>query len=316
MRVSNIEAHESKFESGMKDVGGQKYSIEDTVTVGNTTIKKIRPKHDTYFYKEETEKTAIVLHSTVGVLRGDLASLCKRNNKVSVPYLIARDGTVYELFDPKYWSYHLGRGAKGGNTNNSKRTIGIELSNMGPLTLVGNKLETAYSRLGKDEKPDVYCDISEVDAYVKVDKPFRGKQYFASFTDAQYSALYDLIDYLCEEHNIPRKYLPEASRFKTFKSSSDAKTFNGICSHVNFRTSGKWDIGPDFKWDAIIPQEMVFDEVVINPEPEEPVVDESNPVVEAPDKTEDLGDVIVDQLEERGGKWGSLISKIVGLFRR
>jgi hypothetical protein len=179
-------------------------------------------------------------------------------DKVSVSYVIDRHGHIYELFDPKYWAYHLGMGAVGGNKLNSSRSIGIELSNYGPLTLRGNNLETAYSQVSykdngvlKKTPIDVYCTTDQTNAYNKLNSPFRGNSYFASITDEQYGALKELVDYLCNEFSIPKQYLPDDSRYNAFTSTTEASTFSGITSHVNYRIDGKWDVGPDFDFSKL-----------------------------------------------------------------
>lgn len=223
-------------------------STVSSTTWGNQQVAGVkRPGFDSFYYKEETEKERIVLHFTVGNLRGDLTTLMGEDH-VSVPYLIARDGTIYQLFDPKYWSYHLGQGAIGGNQVESKKTIGIELSNYGPLRLnrAYPKLDTVYSTAAK---PDVYCDLKDEAQFMRVPDGFRGYTFFASHTDAQYNALNALIDYLTERFDIDRFFLPESERYDVVR---DVPDFSGIVSHINYRQSGKWDIGPAFDWNRII----------------------------------------------------------------
>ena len=110
MRAEKIAEQEKKFAKTLTNSSGVKYKVVETVKLKNYSIKKIRPNFATYYYIEKTEKTKIVLHFTVGTLRGDLATLTKKNSHVSVPYVIARDGSIYEVFNPDYWAYHLGRG--------------------------------------------------------------------------------------------------------------------------------------------------------------------------------------------------------------
>jgi hypothetical protein len=42
-----------------------------------------------------------------------------------------------------------------------------------------------------------------------------------------------------------------------FSSDTEAKEFKGICSHVNFRPSGKWDVGPHFPWLELVEEKIV-----------------------------------------------------------
>ena len=122
----------------------------------------VRPAddYDGYYYKQKYAKKKIVTHFTVGHLQGDINSLTNpQRGHVSTAFVLGRDGTVYQLFQSYFWSYHLGRGAIGGNGTNSKFSVGIEISNYGPLIKRGNNLETVYSRR---EGHDVYCSLKDL----------------------------------------------------------------------------------------------------------------------------------------------------------
>ena len=198
-----------------------------------------------YYFQEVVPKERIVLHFTAGHLRGDLVTLTG-DIHVSVAYVIARDGTIYQLFDPKHWSYHLGPGCIGGNKVQSSKTIGIELSNYGPLILNGTQLETIYATV---DRRDPYCALTDTEQYLKLDAPFRARNFYAAFTDRQYDSLVLLLRHLTNLFSIPRQFLTPDQRYET----RDAiLTRQGIVSHVNYRPSGKWDIGPAFDWDRVI----------------------------------------------------------------
>jgi len=204
-------------------------------------IYKIKSTYSSgYYYQEEVTKKSIVLHFTAGYLAGDINVLTKKNYQVSVPFVIARNGKIYQLHNPKYWSYHLGLNARGGNKTCSKQTIGIEISNIGPLTIKDKKLYTYTG--GK------YCNSSEKDYYKKAS--YRNKSYYATFTKAQYQSLKKLLPAICAEFDIPYKFLPENERNQVFKTDIDAQDYTGICSHANFRKD-KYDIGPAFDWDHL-----------------------------------------------------------------
>ena len=260
MKFTLIPDHEKSFETTLTDSSGKKFTVKETIDMGDGIVmRKIIPQVNSgFYYAEKTNKNMIVIHSTIGVVKGDIATLTNSTNPVSVSYLIARSGIIYEIFNPHYWSYHLGKGAIGGNKINSSRSIGIELSNMGPLTNINGGLETVYSRKSytangvvKTTAPDVYCSVADTSAYTKLDTPYRTYQYFAAYTDSQYIALNKLVRRLSNEFNIPMHFVDETERFGPFKDSI-APAFKGICSHVNYRTDGKWDVGPDFKWDLVI----------------------------------------------------------------
>jgi hypothetical protein len=101
-----------------------------------------------YYYAVEHPKKRIFIHFTAGHIRSDLSTLTRNNYHVSVPFVIGRNGTIYQLFSSKYWSGHIGKGIGNTNTGNvqDKVTIGIELSNYGYLSEHTGNLKTIYSR--------------------------------------------------------------------------------------------------------------------------------------------------------------------------
>ena len=285
MRESQIKKHEEGFVSQQTDSNGTKYTISE-IQQGDATVLRAVPQGVTdYYYEQKEKKQAIVVHFTAGYLKGDLASLCKQSNHVSVPYLIARNGNIYQLFDPDYWAYHLGKGAVGGNSNLSMRTVPIEISNIGYLVEDGDNLKTIYG--------DIYCSKSETSYYTKIDSPFRNQKYFATFTDVQYNSLNDLLRYLCGKYNIPREFIQGTARFKVFSTKTDARNFRGICTHINFRDSGKWDIGPAFDWDCIVEDEKKVKQAldVVKEKPKE----DPKPIEEKPKDP----DPVVEKVEEK-----------------
>ena len=79
--------------------------------------------------------------------------------------------------------------------------------------------------------------------------PYRECSYFATFTDEQYESLIILLRYLTAQYDIPRNFLNKKDRFL---ATQKVIGFKGILSHVNFRKTGKTDLGPAFDWDRLI----------------------------------------------------------------
>ena len=216
-----------------------------------------KPNRSDYYYPTEHRKRRIVLHFTAGNVRSDMITLTQQSRHVSVPFVIGRDGTIFQLFPSKYWSGHLGAGVgngKGTGNPQDKATIGIEISNYGYLVPKGQTLETIYSRqkdpnTGKIGPVDAYCSLDNAAAYTTIDQPFRDQTHYAAYTPEQLDSLIILLRYLTTKYDIPRQFLPPDQRFAT---TQDVLNFNGIVSHVNYRSSGKWDIGPAFDWGAVI----------------------------------------------------------------
>ena len=190
-----------------------------------------------HFYKSLSKKRKIVLHYTAGSIVGDLPTLTR--TKISVNFVVSPKGTIFMLFNPDYWSYHLGSGALGGNTEMSKESIGIEISNYGWLSL---KKDTLYTYL---EQP--YCKLEDTALYTKT-KPFKGYEYWCNFTEEQYTSVKNLIQVLTLTYDIPLKFLYDT---KGLDYTSDVIKFKGITTHTNFRLRGKWDVGPAFIWNKI-----------------------------------------------------------------
>jgi N-acetyl-anhydromuramyl-L-alanine amidase AmpD len=255
--ISRIEDIERRFRHN----GNGQFSLNDfSLNIpGDDNIKlqavTCRPGNGFrgYFMEDRFPKERVVLHFTMGNIFSDAVALTKQ--RVSVPFLIARDGSIYNLFSSRAWSWHLGLGAVGkapdgrNNTYYSQRSVGIELSNYGPLTRVGNNLETYYSRRGGGPV-QIYCSIDDKEHYHELPEGYRGFKYFASYTSAQYESLIILLRYLTATYDIPREFLDPASRYAT---SDDAADFKGIVSHVNYRTD-KVDLPPvpAFDWDRVI----------------------------------------------------------------
>jgi len=214
---------------------------------------------DDEYIKEITQKNTIWLHHTAGGSRPDWSingwekdflkdktgkPVLDINGKtqplrVGTSYIIGRksstsdesiwDGKILRAFDDKYWAYHLGI-----NSNNSlelnSQSIAIEICNYGPLTL--GKDDRLYNWVNKP--------INDKDV-VKLDRPFRGYEYFERYTDAQLESARKLIVYLVNKNNIQldgRIY-----NEKWFEYDDNWFKTGGIRSHSQVRRD-KFDIFP------------------------------------------------------------------------
>jgi len=191
------------------------------------------------YYVQETRKDLVVLHFTAGsTARGAIDSWRKDPQHVATAYVVDLDGTIYEAFDPRYWAYHLG--IKGSSVH-EKRSIGIEIVNVGPLKEVGGNLNWWYKDFGT-----VFCPLTDTSRYKE--KAFRNIRYFADFPQAQVVAVASLVRHLCDQFEIPLELTPEAKRY-SFDPTFYAN-YRGITSHANFRQD-KWDIGPAYPWETL-----------------------------------------------------------------
>ena len=236
MRPESIQKKEDDFFKDLTNSAGVKYKLIATTDIGNgVKIYSIRPEFDSYYYKTKTVKKSICLQFTVGYIKSDVAALSTKDNCVSVSYVVDRSGRIYEMFPDTEWSYHLGSGAVGGNGNMSKQTIGIEISNYGPLKLSGENLVDAYG--------NVYCKVSENQFYDK--QNYRGYDYYASMTNVQIDAVSALIKYLGRTHDIPMNFKSDDA---PFASNAEATSFKGVFYHTNVRKDKfDWPFTPSLK---------------------------------------------------------------------
>ena len=223
MQPSSIAQKESQFASTLKLASGTVFKDCGTTNIPDGfTIRSIRPNDQSYYYQAVTPKKSICLHFTVGYIMSDIAALSKAGDHVSVSYVVDRGGRIYELFPDKFWSYHLGSSALGGNSVMSKQSIGIEISNYGPLTLKDGKLIDAYG--------NAYCSQAETEFYEACD--YRGHKYYATMSQVQIKAVAALVKYLSAKHSIPLNFV---TNDEPFKSANDAVNFSGVFFHSNVR---------------------------------------------------------------------------------
>ncbi len=169
-------------------------------------------------------KTFIVLHHTVSSTENSVYNWwCNDGQKVGVAYVVDKNGDIYEYFDPKYWSYHLGgKIDKKYNIN----SIGIEIVNEGVLQ---NNNDEYFWFGGKNKYTGRVSKIK-----------WRNNQYWAAYPDKQMLSVIELVKYLTTRFNIPKQVYT--------KYDYDIKllnTFKGIISHCNVRAD-KTDISPAF----------------------------------------------------------------------
>jgi N-acetyl-anhydromuramyl-L-alanine amidase AmpD len=196
------------------------------------------------YYQETTRKDLIVLHFTAGTTAASAVEAWRSTpDHVATAYIVDADGTVYEVFPPSAWAYHLG--IKGG-TAIERRSIGIEIANVGPLQPSAgdpNALNWWPGDFGRK-----FCGRDETAKYVEVREGYRGKQYFAAFPGAQIDAVSRLVADLCDRFGIARRLAGADARLAC--DLQRFASYTGIATHVNFRHD-KWDIGPALDWDRL-----------------------------------------------------------------
>lgn len=190
-------------------------------------------------------KRHVVLHFTAGYNAGGALATWKRTpSRDGTAFIIDRDGSVYQVFDPRFWAVHIYRHQAGEDAalyELEKQSIGIEIVNLGPLTAgTGSKNKNVlYTYTGKK-----YCTLEETDRYIARD--WKGKAYWQSYTMAQYDSLRVLLAELERDFQIPAKAHPLGERLAVWDTKA-LLGYRGVTTHCNYRRD-KFDVGPAFDW--------------------------------------------------------------------
>jgi N-acetyl-anhydromuramyl-L-alanine amidase AmpD len=201
------------------------------------------------FIPTKTPKDLVVLHFTAGrTARSAFDTWRNDPLRIATSYLVDTDGTIYEVFHPAFWAAHLG--IKNTKNVHDRRSIGIEIANVGPLQRSADDPSVLNwwppKSKGAPEFTTKFCALEETDRYVAAE--YRGKSHFAAFPTVQVDAVAALVRGLCGQFSIPAKLPPLAKRFECDVTAFAA--YSGVCTHANFRQD-KWDIGPAFPWDRL-----------------------------------------------------------------
>ena len=222
--------------------------------------KELRLTSDQYFQQAFT-KTQVYLHHTVGgSARSTFAYWQGNPDRIATAYIIERDGTIFEVFDPMYWAWHLGlKTASNGQAN--KQSIGIEIASEGAMRS-GHELntmahttmfdETGLYAFDIDVPPFAHakkiCTLEDKNQYFDWPLVYRGYGFFHSYTELQTVAAIWLVNQLCEQFNIPKKLIPNQDKFAFDESL--ILGFTGVLTHANVRID-KSDLDPAWDWDRL-----------------------------------------------------------------
>jgi len=163
------------------------------------------------YIAEEHPKSQIFLHHTAGNASpfdtyGGWASNAER---IATCVVIGgkpkagsswQDGEVVQGYSSKFWAYHLGLKESTFHKFNTpyksldKISVAIEICNWGQLTFRNGKY---YNYVNREVSTGDVCTL---------DTPFKGHKYFHNYTDAQISAVKDLLLLWKQRYNIPLTY--------------------------------------------------------------------------------------------------------------
>lgn len=192
------------------------------------------------FKAEPKKKNLIVLHHTAGA---DVESTVRwwltDPKPIGTAYIIGRDGTIFEVFPPEMWAFHLAVKNDGLNGTNAqrraleRRSVGIELACAGWVIKRGREFYK-FGRLTRGNRlRKMPFDLG---------KKWRGQRYFEPYSKSQMQATARLVDHLCRRYNIPRETPRNPGRY-----SPKLVTAKGILSHATLRPD-KTDVHPGFDW--------------------------------------------------------------------
>lgn len=136
--------------------------------------------------------TYLVFHYTAG--RSAEASvnwLTNPDANASAHLVVGRDGTIAQLasFTTKTW--HAGRSHWDGLTGLNQHSIGIEMDNAGPLTMVGSRLQAWFGK--------TYPKSEATHAKHKLDDEFR---WWHAYTETQIITAVELAKLLVKTYNL------------------------------------------------------------------------------------------------------------------
>lgn len=189
------------------------------------------------YFREETDKYQIYVHHTVSpghTAKGDIQHWLSTTSRIATHVIITQDGTIYQLFNSKYWAHHLGVRsdvfAKYGinDVNNlylNKHSLSIELDSLGPVDVDGNSL--------------VYGPSLKSKYVVAYDEPYRGYTCYEGYYPKQIESLELLLRFWCSKYDIPTTY-----NQNMWDVNADALSGKpGIWSHTSVRID-KSDLHP------------------------------------------------------------------------
>lgn len=204
---------------------------------------------DEYFPKGH-RKRAIVLHHTVG---GSVASTVNwwkkdadpktgKKNRVGTAFLVARDGTIFQVFPAEAWAIHLFRSRPSPDYMIlEQETIGIEMASEGALV---EKNGSIYAYAGQNYlgPKQVLLDKGVI---VKLDTPWRGVGWFDDYDEKQSTAVIELVLFLCQKFGIPQLLPREADG--PVGNAATYLHYEGVLHHAMVRPD-KTDVHPKFPW--------------------------------------------------------------------
>lgn len=197
--------------------------------------------HFKNYKMEKIPKQQIYLHHTVSNPKQnakDIINYWKSlNNYVNTVFIIDKNGSIIQLYNEEYWSWHLGLKVQDFKNFNVKYTnlnalsIGIELVNSGPVEYRNKKFY-----------PNSFKTNSEIteENVVVYDRPFKKQIMYEAYSKEQINSLNLLLTSLTNTYNIPDNYNESIWDLDV----NAFKGVPGIYTHNSVRLD-KSDVHPD-----------------------------------------------------------------------
>lgn len=202
-------------------------------------MKVVQRKLDNnQYYTRKYPKKSIWIHFTAGGnAEGAINWWNQTKAHVGTAYVMDRDedATIYEVFDPKEYAYHLG--IRGDDNFHEKHGIGIEIANRGPIWKEGEEF-VSYPLF---PNKNIGRRVMEAEDVVTLDKPWRGHLYYHKVTKAQCKALKELILFLVKEFDI--KVQDSSKGWNEYNEKVITEHLGGIWAHTTVRKD-KMDMPP------------------------------------------------------------------------
>ena len=192
-------------------------------------INKTHKLKETSYFKREFNKQQIVIGNSYRTGLGHYDAWTKKingNYKCTSPYSIGLDGTIYEHFNPKFYSSFLR------DKELDKKIIPIVLENEGWVIKDLNKKKF----ITWDGEP---YDRDEP----LIEKKWRTKIRWAPYSNKQIKSLIELVNYLIDKFGIERKVALDNIKDK------EHKEFKGISYRSNY-SKNYLDVSTAFDFDG------------------------------------------------------------------
>jgi len=181
-----------------------------------------------FFNKKSKKKKIVLVNSFSKDMKFFNGWELRRNKsyKKVTPFTVDRDGTIYEHYNPEYYSGFMK------SESLDKETIPVTIVNQGWLKK--DSLTNKY----KDWVGNIYSGDDVIN------KEWRGHYMWSPYTKKQMESVGNLVDYLCDKYKIERNSLSHNVMFE------HAPSFKGVLSRSNF-SRRYTDISPSFRFEYI-----------------------------------------------------------------